>query len=280
MKLRGPLLALVLVLGGTGLAGAQAISAGQTVTATDSTSPTEALISALKKSWGQEARGEAVLELVFPPSAEPLRRARALPRLGGVPGLIRRNFTVTAAADTAAGRPAVRYTLTPANPAAARWTVTVDAAWKVPLAYREEMPGGTLARRAELLSVGTGLSRLAQPYKAQTPTQGLRKALLAALPGLKIPAGFEPLSVKVRAGGDAEVVLSDGLNVLALVVSPRTVRSASGVAARRLNNQSVWLVGNLPQDALGSALAGLRRVDAGALATLTGTFPAPAASNQ
>ena len=38
--------------------------------------------------------------------------------------------------------------------------------------------------------------------------------------------------------------------------------------------------GNLSQDALDTALAGIRRVDSGALATLTGTFPDPAASNQ
>ena len=279
----GPLLlALLLTVGAARPAAAQVVTTapGQTVSATEFGTPTDALVVALKKSWVQEARGEAVLELVFPPGSNPLRRARALPRLGAVPGLIRRNFTVTAAPDTAAGRPAVRYTLTPANPAAARWTVTVDQAWKVLLAYREEMPGGTLARRAELLSVGKGLSRLAQPYRAQMPAQGLKKALLAALPGLKIPAGFEPLSVKARANADAEVVLSDGLNVLALVVSPRAVRSASGVVARRLDNQSVWLVGNLPQDALDTALAGIRRVDTGALATLTGTFQDPAASNQ
>ena len=269
-----------------------------------SASPTDDLISALRRSLGQEARGEAVLELVFPPSSTPIRRARALPRLDAVPALIRRNFVVTAAPDTVAGRPTTRYLLTPNNVQAARWTIWIDRQWKVPLAYQERMPDGTLARRAALLNVNAGLGRLfivrteqantGQPKTVQTPVPGLKKALLSVLPGLSLPAGFEPIRVK-RQADMAEVVLSDGLNVLALVVSSRAVQPASGVAVRRLGGpglsglglggpglggQSVWLVGNLPQNTLEAALSGIRRLDTAALTSMTGTFGSPAASEE
>ena len=261
--------------------------------AQDAATPTDALISALRRSLVQEARGEALLELVFPPSDTPVRRARALPRLGAVPALIRRNFVVTSTPGTVAGRPATRYLLTPNSAQAARWTIWIDVRWKVPLAYQERLPDGTLARRAELLSVNPGLNRLAA-RTVQTPVPGLKKALLSVLPGLSLPAGFEPLRVRVRAGaagaGAAEVVLSDGLNVLALVVSSRAVQPASGVAVRRLGGpglsrpglggQSVWLVGNLPQNTLESALSGIRRLDPAALASMTGTFGRPVASEE
>ena len=170
--------------------------------ARDAATPTDALISALRRSLVQEARGEALLELVFPPSNTPVRRARALPRLGAVPALIRRNFVVTATPDTVAGRPATRYLLTPTSVQAARRTIWIDVRWKVPLAYQERLPEGTLARRAELLSVNPGLSRLTA-RTVQTPAPGLKKALLSVLPGLSLPAGFEPLRVRVRAGAAA-----------------------------------------------------------------------------
>ncbi|WP_407540920.1 transcriptional regulator [Deinococcus radiomollis] len=254
------------------------------------TSPIEALISALKRSWLAEARGEAVLELVFPPSTTPLRRARALPRLTAVAALIRRNFVVTvgAATETVAGRAALRYTLTPRNAHAARWTIWTDQKWKVPLAYQERMPGGSLARRAELTTVDPALTKLTAT--ASVPLSGspaLKKILFAALPGLKLPAGFEPLSAQVRtdAAGttSTEVLLTDGLNLLALVVSPRPVQAASGVAVRRLKGQAVWLVGNLPQGTLESALAGIQRLNLQAVSNLPsrpGTSGAPAASDQ
>ena len=112
-----------------------------------------------------------------------------------------------------------------------------------------------------------------------TPAPALKRALLSVLPGLSLPAGFEPVSVKRRAAA-TEVVLSDGLNVLALVVSTRAVQPASGVAVRRLGTQSVWLVGNLPQSALEGSLSGIRRLDTAALKGMTGTFGGPVASEE
>ncbi|WP_424950634.1 transcriptional regulator [Deinococcus sp.] len=264
--------------------GGQPVPAGQTATVTDFSTPTDALISALKKSWLQAANGEAVLELVFPPSGTPLRRASALPRLAAVPALIRHNFSVAVSQDTVANRPALRYTLTPTNPQAARWTLWVDGRWNVLLAYQERMPGGALARRAELTSVEPKLTRLASEAAPQTVRPALKKALLSALPGLKLPAGFEPLSVQRRTGAEGnaatEVLLSDGLNVLALVVSPRAVRAASGVAVRRLGGQSVWLVGDLPQSVLEDTLGGVVRLNSQVVESLPGTFGPATASDQ
>jgi hypothetical protein len=264
-------------------------AASPTISPVNTVSPVNALISALKKSLLAEARGQAVLELVFPPSSTPLRRAHALPRLTAVPALIRRNFVVTVEPqpEQVAGRPATRYTLTPNNSQAARWTLWIDLQWKVPLAYQERTPDGRLARRAELRSVNPALARLttALPQAASlTGSPALKKALLAALPGLKLPAGFEPLSVQRRTGAagntSTEVLLGDGLNLLALVVSPRPVQAASGVAVRRLGGHSVWLVGNLPQNTLEDALGGIRQLNVQAVSEWPGTFAAPAASDQ
>jgi hypothetical protein len=261
--------------------------------------PTDSLISALKKSWQVEARGSAVLELVFPPNGAPLRNASRLPRLEVNLPLIRRNFTVTAQAASLAGRPVRRFELVPRNIQAARWSVWVDIKWNVPLAYQERMPDGYLARRAELVTVNAALTRLdraptvqnqtTQNPATQKPGPALKKALISALPGLKLPAGFEPLSVQTRefhAPGNTvgepinEVLLSDGLNVLTLIFAPRSVKAANGVAVRKLGGQWVWLVGNLPQELLEGTLAGIRRLDMQAVADMTGTFAGPAASEQ
>jgi hypothetical protein len=267
-------------------------AASPTISPVNTVSPVNALISALKKSLLAEARGQAVLELVFPPSSTPLRRAHALPRLTAVPALIRRNFVVTVEPqpEQVAGRPATRYTLTPNNSQAARWTLWIDLQWKVPLAYQERTPDGHLARRAELRSVNPALARLTATSQS-APASGtpagipaLKKALLKALPGLSLPAGFEPLSVQRRTGAagntSTEVLLGDGLNLLALVVSPRPVQAASGVAVRRLGGHSVWLVGNLPQNTLEDALGGIRQLNVQAVSEWPGTFAAPAASDQ
>ena len=89
------------------------------------------------------------------------------------------------------------------------------------------------------------------------------------------PAGTQPLQVRSRPNGGLEVSLTDGVNVLALVVAPRGVRAAPGIASRRVDGGFVWLVGNLPQGALDAALAGVRRLDTAGL----GTFLKVDASN-
>ncbi|MBB6015883.1 transcriptional regulator [Deinococcus radiopugnans] len=232
------------------------------------------LLAALKRARTLEARGTVEVTVLFPPRDTPTRAAAALPRVPFRPALLARNFEVRRVGEeTIARRPATRYELTPKVGQAARWTLWIDTQWNIPLAYQEDFQDGTVARRAAFLKVNArpAAVRVALP----SAPEGLRRALLAALPGLRLPAGTQPVAVRGRPNGGLEVSLTDGLNVFALVVSPRGVRAAPGIASRRVGGGYVWLVGNLPQAALDSALAGVSRVEPAAL----GTFLKADASN-
>ncbi|WP_245576167.1 transcriptional regulator [Deinococcus murrayi] len=232
----------------------------------------EDLTAALRQARTLAARGEAEVRVYFPPRAVPTRTAARLPAVPFRPALLARNFTVTRRDDAppVAGREVIRYDLTPKAGEAAHWTLWIDRAWNVPLAYEERFPNGALARRAALTQVQP------QPLRVQAGVPpipaGLRGAVLAALPGLRFPPGFVPVALQARAGGGVTVSLSDGVNVLALVIAPRNVRPALGVASRRVGGRFVWLVGNLPGEALRAALSGLRAADEAPLGTF---LPAP-----
>jgi hypothetical protein len=237
--------------------------------------PADDLLSALRQSRTQSARGTAEITVNFPPRAQPTRSAAQLPAVPLRPALLLRNFSVTRAdGDVVAGRPTARFDLLPKAGQAARWSLWVDLAWNVPLAYEERDAQGGLSRRAALRTVEASPRRVARPAPAAAPA-GLRAAVLAALPGLRLPTGFVPVEARPRAQGGVEITLSDGVNVLALVTAPRAVAPAPGVASRRVGARAVWLVGNLPQSALAAALAGVRGVAEAEL----GTFLPPAASN-
>ncbi|MEW6422403.1 MAG: transcriptional regulator [Deinococcota bacterium] len=232
------------------------------------------LVSALRQARTLAARGTAEVSVFFPPRAVPTRQTNALPVVPFRPALIAGHFTVTRAdAPPLAGRDVTRFDLTPKVGQAARWTVWVDRAWNVPLAFEERMPDGTLARRAVFTRVW------AQPARIQRPVPpvpaGLRAAVLAALPGLRFPPGFTPTAVKGHRSNGLEITLSDGINVLALVIAPRDVRAAPGVASRRVGDRFVWLVGNLPDALLRNALAEIQTVNEAEL----GTFLAADDSN-
>jgi len=248
------------------------------------------LAAALKKARQWTARGQVEVSVFFPPRTLPTRTAAALPAVPFRPALLARNFTVTRSdGEAVAGRPSLRFDLTPKQGAAARWSLWIDRVWNVPLAFEERMPGGTLARRAAFVKVNGALSRVSgQAVSGQAPPSGtgLSAALKTALPGLRLPAGFTPVAARARAAaqeeaqGGTEITLSDGVNVLALIVAPRNVRPAVGVASVRVAGAGgvrfVWLVGNLPDAALKSALQGVRQVDESGL----GTFTAAADSNR
>lgn len=236
------------------------------------------LLSALKQARTLEARGTVEVTVLFPPRESPTKSAKALPRVPFRPGLLARNFGVSRMGqDTVAGRRTSRFELTPKNSQAARWTLWIDQEWNIPLAYQESFPDGTPARRAVFQKVN------AQPARIQVsvpvPPEGLRAALLSALPGLRLPAGIQPTEVRDRPGGGLEISLTDGVNVFALVTSPRGVRAAPGIASRKVGAGFVWLVGNLPQSALDQALAKVSRVNTAGLETLRGTFLKVDASN-
>ncbi len=228
-----------------------------------------ALLSALSKAERYTVRGEASVTVAFPPRDPPTRTAQALPPLKVFPDLLTRNFAVTSGApDMVAGRAAQVFALKPKSGNAASWRLWIDLEWNVPLAYEERGADGSLARRAELLRADKLQKRTDAAAQTLTlaPLPGLPQALKRALPGLKLPPGFQAVSVGQRPAGP-QVILSDGVNVLALVAARKAVKPARGVASRRIGNGFVWLVGNLETQTLQSALRTIQRSDLGALGT-------------
>ena len=268
---------LILTLGtaqGQSQAGSQPVPPPPVQTQAQAPTPDlELLLSALRKAAAYTVRGEASVTVIFPPGKTPLRRAGQLPPVPFVPGLIGRNFAVAQTpTQMVAGRLARVFTLTPNNALAPSWRLWIDTRWNVPLAYEERSAGGSLARRAELLSAN-------KLQKRETPLNlklrpGLHAALLGALPGLKLPDGFRALSAQQRKAG-TELILSDGVNVLALLLAQKGVKAAPGVASRKLGDGYVWLVGNMDSAALQSTLSSIERSDLSPL----GTFLAPGDSN-
>ncbi|ACO44862.1 hypothetical protein DEDE109153_12695 [Deinococcus deserti] len=231
------------------------------------------LLLALKRARALAARGHVEVTVNFPPQASPARRAAQLPAVPFRPALIARNFTVSRAVpESVADRAVTRYDLTPHNATAGHWTLWVDSAWNVPLAFEERLADGTLARRASFTKVNPTPAKVTRPVPALPA--GLRGALMRALPGLRLPPGFVPVDVQ-RQDLRWTVTLSDGLNVLALVAAPRGVQVAPGVASRKVGVQWLWLVGTLPQSALHEALSRVQQVNPETL----GTFVTPADSN-
>ena len=259
---------LLALLFGTARAQSQA-TASPTPVQTESPVPTsdlELLLGALRKAAQYTVRGEASINVIFPPGKAPLRRAGQLPPVPFVPGLIGKNFgVVQGSPEPIAGRPTRVFTLSPNNALAPRWRLWIDTRWNVPLAYEERSADGSLARRAELLSAN-------KLQKRETPLNvkllpGLHAALLSALPGLKLPDGFRALSVQ-RRGAGPEIILSDGVNVLALLLAQKGVQAAPGVASRKLGGGYLWLVGNVEAAALQSTLGSVKKSDL----SLLGTF--------
>ncbi|AWN24686.1 transcriptional regulator [Deinococcus irradiatisoli] len=235
------------------------------------------LTSALNKAARYTVRGEASVTVTFPPRDPPTRTAQALPPLKVFPALLTRNFEITLGApDTVAGRAAQVVTLKPKAGAAAAWRLWIDREWNVPLAYEERGVDGVVARRAELVRADKLQKRAADVAQtlALPPLPGLAQALKKALPGLSLPPGFQAVGVGQRPAGP-QVILSDGINVLALVLAQKGVKAAPGVASRRIGGGYVWLVGNLDTPTLQAALNSVKKRDLGPL----GTFLPPGDSH-
>lgn len=227
------------------------------------------LLSALKRARTLEARGQVQVTVNFPPRPDPVRQVGKLPALPFRPALLAKNFEVArGAADTVAGRPAVRFDLTPKVGQSPRWTLWIDSAWNIPLAFEERRADGALARQAVFIKVGASPVKVAVDPPASPA--GLNAALKNALLGFKLPAGFTPVNLK-QVGQRLEITLSDGVNTLLLVLAPRNVQPADGVASRKVGGRFVWLVGNLPSSVLAGALAGIKGIDETALGTFLPT---------
>lgn len=235
-----------------------------------SASDADDLLSALHRARAWEARGQVQVTVLFPPRDVPTKMTGKLPVLPLRPGAVVKAFKVVKAGpDTLAGRAVTRFELTPLNAGAARWRLWVDDVWNVPLGFEERGADGSLARQALFQKVNAKLVQV-KPGSLTIP-DGLRGAVRAALPGLRFPAGFTPVAA-VQKDRRVEVTLSDGLNTLALVLAPRNVKAAPGVASRKVGGRFVWLVGNMPQDDLKKAIAGITEVNEAGLGHLLGTF--------
>ncbi len=233
-----------------------------------------ALLKLLQKAQRQELRGQVESSVYFPPRPNPTRTLTTLPAVRFVPWLLRRNFSVNlAGTDRVAGRDAERYELNPKVGGGGRWTLWLDVQTRLPLGFAERGADGALVRQAQFLRVNGGARRRPAPLTPPPRDPAFRAAVLAALPGLRIPKGFEPIGYTVRDRGP-EVTFSDGVNVLALVIAARPVKAAPGVAVRAVQGRSLWLIGNLPQADLQAALSAVRSVSPDAL----GTFPTPSDS--
>ena len=234
------------------------------------------LLKLLQRAQRQELRGQVVSSVYFPPRPNPDRRLNTLPAVRFVPWLLKKNFDVTlAGSDRVADRDAQRYELSPKAGSGARWTLWLDLQTQLPLGFAERGADGTLVRQAQFVKVNGGAKRRLSPLVSVPRDPSFRAAVLAALPGLKIPKGFEPISYQQRDRGP-EVVLSDGVNVLALVIAGRPVKPAPGVAVRPVGAGWLWLVGNLPQGELDAALKSVRSISLDAL----GTFSPDSVSQQ
>lgn len=231
------------------------------------------LLRALQKGRAWEARGQVQVTVLFPPRDVPTKMVGKLPFLPWRPGAVVKAFNVVKAGpEVLAGRAVTRFDLTPKNAGAARWQLWVDDVWNVPLGFEERSAEGSLARQAMFEKVNPKLMKVPAPSLAIP--EGLRGAVQMAVPGFRFPAGFTPVSA-VQRERRVEITLSDGLNTLALVLAPHNVKAAPGVASRKVGGRFVWLVGNMPQDALNSALANVKRANEAGL----GTFLMPALSN-
>ncbi|AFZ68182.1 hypothetical protein [Deinococcus peraridilitoris] len=222
-------------------------------------------LDAMRRARHLEVHGTVESSVYFPPRGNPTRRVRTLPRVEFVPWLVQRNFDLSAGTnETLAGRGVVRYDLTPKRGSADRWTIWLDARWDVPLAYEQRTSTGEVIRRAAFTRVQGKPRRRLNIMTERVSDPPFRQAVLRGLPGLALPETFEPVGCHASETG-REILLSDGLNVLALVIAPRDVQGGSGVTSRRVGPYYLWLIGSLPQAQLRDVIAQVQDVKLEAL---------------
>ena len=118
------------------------------------------------------------------------------------------------------------------------------------------------------LHVGRGITRGAMTvFPLWSATSGYRRYTMGGR-GLHVTESPEGPQVGTLMVGNVE-------DRPALVLAPRNVKSAPGLASRKVGGQFVWIVGNMPQDALNMALSSVKRLNVSAL----GTFLTPVVSN-
>lgn len=220
--------------------------------------PQDQLLSAMLKARKHAAKGESKITVRFPPRKEPHREAKTLPNIHIRPWLIRKNFKIIKTnPQKIAGRSAHRYELTPNTGSAPRWVFWIDQEWNVPLAFEERQPDGTLTRSARMKKIYK-LAQMNRKVPKNRPS--LRKKVNKALPGLQYPQGFIPVGLKERPKRGQEITLTDGINKLALIIASKNVKHAPGIVSRKIEQQFIWLVGNLPHKDLRKVLKSVQKV--------------------
>lgn len=220
--------------------------------------PQEQFLAAMLKARKHVVMGESKITVRFPPRQQPHRTAKTLPNIHIRPWLIKKNFKITITnPQKIAGRPTHRYELTPKTGPAPRWVFWIDQEWNVPLAFEERQPDGTLTRSARIKKINT-LTKMNRKVPKHRPS--LRKKINKALPGVQYPQGFIPVGIKERPQGEQEVTLTDGINKLALMIATRNVTNAPGIVSRKVEQQFIWLVGNLPKKDLRKTLESVTQV--------------------
>lgn len=226
--------------------------------------PLEALAASLQREAAVRLGGQVRETVLFPPRAQPDRTVGEMPPPPpfGLE-LVRRNFRASLEpGEAVAGRPTWRLELEPHNPAAPHFRVWLDRAWGVRLAFEEVDAGGMVTRRAHFERVNGLPTKRAQPRQLTrvAARPALEARTLDALKGLALPEGFRVVSVSRRLVGGAarpalEVGASNGLSPLVVVVAPSGQRPAEKLALRQVGAAWLWVVGNLPAEALEAVAA-------------------------
>lgn len=211
----------------------------------------QSLQKAMQNSRTQMPAGSVEVLVLFPPSSKPMKVRNDLPQLNFLPSMVKKNFDLTWEDNQmVAGRSTTMYTLTPRNRLSNAWMIWVDDEWQVPVAYQQQDLNGTTMRRAAFQSFTGVLNKLEKPYRQKLAYKAAtEQKVLKALPGLGLPRPYRVVGIKRAQFQDVpsvEIYLSDGLNVIPVVVAPKAVQEAEGVAVVRLDQQFVWVVAKLP----------------------------------
>lgn len=211
----------------------------------------DTLLKAMQKGRNFMPAGTVEVVVNFPPSANPVRSRKDLPQLSFLPGLVRKNFELAfQESQMLAGRSSTMYTLSPKNRLSNAWTIWVDDLWQVPVAYQQQDLEGNVLRRAAFQSFKGTLPRLKTPFKQELKyNAALESSILRALPGLKLPQPYRVVGLKATQFRDVqstEIYLSDGINLIPVIIASKGVQKAEGVAVVKLKQQFVWVVAKFP----------------------------------
>lgn len=234
------------------------------------------LIQALRQTKTAQARGAIEVWEYFPPNPHPYQVSKRFPLVPVVPQLLKQNFSIKREAVRLESSSAWRYTLVPKFNRAPIWYIWLDDTEQQLLGFEQISATGEMLRKAWRQTKAAD-----KPNKANRPTQpnasnpagkpsqasphwslkpALEQHILALLPSSPVPSGFHVVGLqhnKRQNKPTVELIYSDGLNVLPVVISPQALQPAKGIASRRIGNRSIWLIGLFPESDLQDILNAL-----------------------